>query len=306
LTRRAPDSAAWAQRADDDLYGSRKKRAGSFWTMKTNGIKRRLARNEPSFVTTLHLNDPTVYELASMIGIDGIWMDMEHRTFSMETAQNLMAAAKAGGDSDVLVRVSRHEMTRVTRALECGAQGIIYPRCENADEAREVVRNAKFAPLGQRGCDGWNRDAPFGTMPLDEYVAAANEQSLIVIQIESPDAAKHAAEIARVEGVDVLMFGMGDFSVFAGVPGQTRHPTVIEASRRVCDAALSAGKHFGQPAGSVETIEELIDMGGRLVFHDADILMVNRGLRAIKELFKRFRPDAATNQDQAVPAHPYR
>jgi 4-hydroxy-2-oxoheptanedioate aldolase len=273
--------------------------------MKINGIKQRLANNEPSFITTLHLFDPAVYELASMIGVDGIWMDMEHRTFSMETAQVLMAAARAGGDSDVLVRVSRHEMSSVTRALECGAQGVIYPRCESVDEAREVVRNAKFAPLGQRGCDGWNRDAPFGTMPLAEYIVSANEQTLVVIQIESPAALELAPEIAKVEGVDVLMFGPGDFSVLAGVAGQMRHAKVLEGSRRVCEAALNAGKHFAQPAGSLEAAEELMAMGGRVIFHDADILMVNRGLRAMKELFKRFRPDSTTTPTPAAARRPY-
>ncbi|BBO32849.1 HpcH/HpaI aldolase family protein [Lacipirellula parvula] len=273
--------------------------------MKINGIKQRLAKNEPSFLTTLHLFDPAVYEMASMIGVDGIWMDMEHRTFSMETAQLLLTATRAGGDADVLLRVSRGEMSSVTRALECGAQGVIYPRCESPEEAREVVRNAKFAPLGQRGCDGWNRDAPFGTMPLNDYIAAANEQTLVVIQIESPAALELAPEIAKVDGVDVLMFGPGDYSVLAGVPGQMRSSAVLNASRRVCEAALSAGKHFAQPAGSLEAAEELMAMGGRIIFHDADILMVNRGLRAMQEMFKPYRSDSAKAPTPAVAKRPY-
>lgn len=257
--------------------------------MKTNGVKQRLAQNEPCFVTTLHLADPTVYELASTIGIEAIWLDMEHRAFNLETVQKLLTAAKAGGESDVIVRTSRHELTLITRVLECGAQGVIYPRCCDEAEAREVVRAAKFAPLGARGCDGWGRDAPFGTMPAEQYVRTANEQTLIVIQIESPEAVENAAAIAKVEGVDVLMFGMGDFSVFAGVPGQVRHAKVVEASRRVCEAALAAGKHFGQPVPTMEAAEELIAMGGRLIFHNADVLMIDRGLRSMKEQIERLR-----------------
>ncbi|MGD9636897.1 MAG: HpcH/HpaI aldolase/citrate lyase family protein [Pirellulales bacterium] len=257
--------------------------------MKTNGIKQRLAKNEPCFITTLHLADPTVYELASSIGIEGIWLDMEHRAFNLETVQKLMTAARAGGTSDVIVRTSRHELQLITRVLECGAQGVIYPRCSDAEEAREVVRAAKFAPLGVRGCDGWGRDAPFGQMPLEQYVRAANAETLIVIQIETPEALENAAAIAQVEGVDVLMFGMGDFSVLSGVPGQVRHPTVLDASRRVCDAALKAGKHFGQPVGSMEAAEELIAMGGRMLFHNADVLMIDRGLRNMQEQIARLR-----------------
>jgi 4-hydroxy-2-oxoheptanedioate aldolase len=251
--------------------------------MKTNGVKQRLAKNEPCFVTTLHLCDPFVYELASGLGVEGIWLDMEHRPFNLETAQRLMIAARAGGNADIIVRTSRHEFSLVTRVLECGAGGIIYPRCNDAEEAKKVVDAAKFAPLGIRGCDGWGRDAPFGQMPLEQYIRAANEQTLIVIQIETPESLENAASIAAVEGVDVLMFGPGDFSVLSSVPGQMQHAKVAEARRRVGEAALAAGKHFSWPVANMEAAEELIAMGGRLLFHDADVLMINRELRRMLE-----------------------
>jgi len=244
--------------------------------MKTNGIKQRLAKNEPVFVTTLHMSDPFSYELTSMLGVDGIWLDMEHRPFNLETVQRLLIAARAGGNADVIVRTSRHEFSQVTRVLEYGAGGVIYPRCNDAEEAKRVVDAAKFAPLGIRGCDGWGRDAPFGQMPLADYVKAANEQTLIVIQIETPEALKNAASIAAVDGVDVLMFGPGDFSVLSGLPGQMRHEKVLSAGRQICEAALAAGKHFSQPVGDMAAAEELIARGGRLLFHDADVLMIKR------------------------------
>ena len=170
-------------------------------TMKTSITKQRLAKNEPAFATTLHLSDPFAYELAGTLGVEGIWLDMERRPFTLDSAARMMIAARAGGDTDVIVRVSRHEMQMVTRVLENGAQGIIYPRCNDADEAREVVHAAKFAPLGERGCDGWGRDAPFGQMPLEQYVKAANDNTLIVIQIETPEALENAESIAAVDGV---------------------------------------------------------------------------------------------------------
>lgn len=261
--------------------------------MKINGLKQRLANNEPVFITTLHLADPLVYELASLVGIDGIWLDMEHRPFTLDTIQSLLTATKAGGNTDVVVRTSRHEFALVTRVLECGAQGVIYPRCNDANEAREVVRAAKFAPLGARGCDGWGRDAPFGTMSIEEYIREANEQTLVIVQIESPEAVEQADAIAAVDGVDVLMFGMGDFSVLSGIPGQVRHEKVLEASRRVCQAALQAGKHFGQPVPSLEAAEEMIAMGGLVVFHNADVLMINHGLRSMKERIDQLRKKLA-------------
>ncbi len=83
------------------------------------------------------------------------------------------------------------------RVLECGAGGVIYPRCNDAGEAKKVVDAAKFAPLGIRGCDGWGRDAPFGQMPLEQYVRAANEQTLVVIQIETPESLEMPRRLRR-------------------------------------------------------------------------------------------------------------
>src|SRR3954463_12756509 len=111
--------------------------------MKTSIVKQRLSKKEPTFVKRLALSDPFAYELAGTLGVEGIWLDMEHRPFTLESAARMMIAARAGGDTDVIVRVSRHELQLVTRLLENGAQGIIYPRCNDANEAREVVKAAK-------------------------------------------------------------------------------------------------------------------------------------------------------------------
>src|SRR5438105_15914277 len=172
--------------------------------MRTSRIKAKLKRNEPVLLTTLHLIDPSLYELTSLLGFDGIWMDLEHHGYSVETATALMRAARVGS-SDILARPAKAEFMRLGRLLEAGAQGILYPRCDNADEAREVVRWSKFAPLGTRGFDGGNPDMPYCSMDTAEYVRMSNDETWIVIQIEDPRALEHVDDIAAVEGVDVIM-----------------------------------------------------------------------------------------------------
>jgi 4-hydroxy-2-oxoheptanedioate aldolase len=86
-----------------------------------------------------------------------------------------------------------------------------------------------------------------------------------------------------------LMFGPGDFSVISGVPGQMRHEKVLSASRRCCEAALSKGKHFSQPVGNMEAAEELIARGGRLLFHNADVIMIKQGMITMLEQFAGLR-----------------
>jgi 4-hydroxy-2-oxoheptanedioate aldolase len=254
--------------------------------MRPSKIKAKLKRDEPALVTTVHFTDPSAYELVSLMGFDGLWMDLEHHAASVETANGLMRAARVG-TADILARPAKGEFMRLGRILESGAQGIMYPRCDSAEEAREVVKWAKFAPQGRRGIDTGNPDAPYCSLPLGRYVHEANEQTFIVVQLEDRDAVARAREIAEVPGVDVLFFGPGDFSVLSGIPGQFDHPMVEEAVRAVAAAAKSAGKHWGMPVGTPERAKQLLDMGARLLAHGADLLWLKNGL---EETRRRFGP----------------
>lgn len=254
--------------------------------MRPSKIKAKLQRNEPVLLTTLHLFDPSLYELASLMGFDGIWLDLEHHGTSLETAMTLLRAARVGS-ADVMVRPAKGEFMRLGRILEAGAQGIMYPRCADAAEAREVVTWAKFAPLGKRGVDGGNPDMPYCSMPLTDYLKAANAQTFVVVQIEDQQALANAEAIAAVPGVDVLFFGPGDFSILSGIPGQFDHPLVNQAISTIAAAAQKGGKHWGMPVPSVERARQLMEMGARFLCHGADILMVKNGL---EEMQRNFAP----------------
>lgn len=252
--------------------------------MRRSIIKARLEKDEPVLVTTLHLTDASLYELVGLMGFDGIWMDLEHHGYSVETAQSLMRAARVG-DTDILARPAKGEWMRLGRLLEAGATGILYPRCEDADEATEVVRWSKFHPLGQRGFDGSGADAPYCTVPMAQYIEDANRETFVAIQIEDDRAVEQADAIAQVEGVDVLFFGPSDFSVLAGLPGQFDAPSVQHAIERVARAAAAAGKHWGMPAGSSEAARSLMDRGARFLACGADLLMVKEGMERLQEEF---------------------
>ncbi len=253
--------------------------------VRPSKIKAKLQRDEPVLLTTLHLTDPSLYELVGLMGFDGIWMDMEHHGYSLETAITLMRAARVGS-TDIMARPAKGEFMRLGRMLEAGAQGIMYPRCDDAAEARQVVTWSKFAPLGQRGIDGANPDMPYCTMPLEQYIREANEQTFVVIQLEDQRALENARDIAAVEGVDVLFFGPGDFSVLSGFPGQFDHPRVQEAIHTIANAARRAGKHWGMPGLTPERTQQLVEMGARFIGYGADILMVKNGLEEIQRQFQ--------------------
>lgn len=254
--------------------------------MRKSVVKQKLAAGQPVFVTQLHFTDPSVFELASLMGFDALWMDMEHHTYSLETAAHLMRAARVG-TADIMARCAKGEFPRLSRMLEAGAQGIMYPRCESADEAREVIKWAKFAPQGARGADTGNPDTPYCSMPVAEYIAEANRQTFTVIQLEEQKAVDAAESIAAVAGVDIIFLGPGDFSILSGIPGQFDHPRVQKALETIASAARNAGINWGCPAFSVEHAQKLMGLGARFLTHHADILMVKQGLERIQADFAK-------------------
>jgi len=192
-----------------------------------------------------------------------------------------MRAARVGA-SDIVARPAKGEFMRMQRMLEAGAQAIMYPRCDDAQEAAEVVQWMKFPPQGTRGFDGGNPDMPYCSMPMDQYLQQANEQTLLVLQIEQPNTVEHVEEIAAVEGVDVLFVGKADLSIQLGVPGQMDHESVRAAIRKTAQAAENAGKHWGCPRGLIEQTRELLDMGARFIAQNADIVMIKTALEQMQ------------------------
>jgi 4-hydroxy-2-oxoheptanedioate aldolase len=238
----------------------------------------------PVLGTTLHFNDPSVYEMTSLLGFDLIWIDLEHHAHSLETAGNLMRAARVGA-SDMLARPAKGEFMRTARLLEAGAQGIMYPRCTSAEEAAEVVRNAKFPPFGMRGVDGAGPDMPYGFMNLKEYLQTANEEIFIIIQIEDAEGLANAEAIASVEGVDMLFFGPGDYSVQEGFPGNFEDPRYQVALEKIAHAAKATGKLWGTPAFSTAHAKTLLDSGAMLVTRSSDLTFLRTAFYKLREDF---------------------
>lgn len=252
--------------------------------MRISRVKSKLSRNEPVLITALHFFDPSVYELASLMGVDGLWLDLEHHATSVETAATLIRAARVGV-SDVIARPAKGEFMRMARLLEAGAHGIMYPRCETAEEAAEIVKWGKFAPLGTRGFDGGNGDMPYCLDNMASYVEAANRETFLIAQLEDNTSIENAEAIAAVPGIDILFFGVGDFSVLNGIPGQFNHPKIWDAIETVAKAASRHGKVWGTPSFNASHAGRLIDMGARFLSHSADLVLVKNGLEQIQSDF---------------------
>jgi 4-hydroxy-2-oxoheptanedioate aldolase len=254
--------------------------------MRRSRVLDKVRRGEVALSLALHLTDPSVFELASLMGFDAIWMDMEHHFYSVENAAGLMRAARVG-DCDIVARPAKGEFMRMARMLEAGATGIMYPRCDSADEAREVVKWAKYAPLGKRGFDGSGPDVPYLLTPMAEYIRQANEQTFVLVQMEEAHAIEQAEAIAATPGVDMIMLGPADFTVLSGIPGEFGHPSVAGAIETVARAAKNTGKHWAATCGSVEQAARYVEMGCRLIFHGCDLVFVKNGFQQVRESFAK-------------------
>jgi 4-hydroxy-2-oxoheptanedioate aldolase len=218
----------------------------------------------------LNLDNARVAELAAMSGVDCLWLDLEHVASDWAVLEAQIYAAKVY-DVDVMVRVARGSYSDYIRPLELDAAGIMVPHIMSLDDARRVLHMTRFHPLGRRPIDGGNADGAYAQTDLKEYIRRANEDRFIVFQIEDPEPLAEIDAITALPGVDMLFFGPGDFSHGLGAPGDFKHPQLIEARKRVAEAALAGGKFAGTTA-AIGSAADLLEMGYRFLGIGADVL----------------------------------
>ena len=184
--------------------------------MRTNTVRAKLKRGEPSIGTWLNFPDPTVACFLSQIGFDWLTIELEHSPTSYETATAAIAIVAANGVVP-LARLSYNTPENIKRILDFGAWGVIVPMVNSAEEARAVVAAARYAPIGARTIGGQFHAASFGT-DAATYYARANEEILVAVMAEHVLAVEHADEIMRVPGIDMVFVGPNDLTHSMGLP----------------------------------------------------------------------------------------
>lgn len=241
--------------------------------IQTSRIKKLLREGHLPNVLKINLSEPRIIEIASMCGLDAVWLCTEHVPNDWLSLENQIRAARVH-DVDTLVRVGRGSYSDYIRPFEAGATGIIVPHVENEEEARQIVDWVRFYPQGKRALDGGNVDGNFCLMSAADYVQHSNEERLVILQIESPEALVEVEKIAAVPGYDGILFGPGDFSHRVGRVGQLRIPEVVAARKRVAAAALKNGK-FAMTAGLIADFAELVSEGYRVFNIGADVVAIS-------------------------------
>jgi 2-keto-3-deoxy-L-rhamnonate aldolase RhmA len=243
-------------------------------------VRQKLTAREPVICAKSSYLHPEIVEMLCTFGFDGIWLCLEHKRIDPSEVASLIQACRLRG-VDAIMRVKPANYTDVLWLLETGARGIMLPRVRDVAEVREVVAMMKFPPVGRRGYDGVQPEAGFGRMAPADYIAEANRDTFLVVQIEEVDVVPQIDAIAATPGVDVLFVGPSDLTLGMGRFGRTEDPEVQAILREVVAACERHGKTAGIPC-AVEQVDAYRRMGFRFLNVISDYRCLSVGLRKVQ------------------------
>ncbi len=250
--------------------------------MFENKVKKLLAQGKAAWGASLWDASELVAQWTVDTGVDFLWVDLEHTPDDVAAVRRIPIICRAK-DCAPLIRVPGLDPLWIKKSLDIGASCIMVPQVNTAEEARLAIRYSKYPPEGSRGV------SPLWTFSMgvswDDYLPAANDETCVIVQIESPEAMKNLEAIAEVEGVDVLFAGPTDLSAGLGHIGQTNHPEVQrlleEFPRRVARCGKTSGISLDF-AGCQRAHEQ----GYRLLAFGS---IVSSGMAALTDDLKRLR-----------------
>ena len=221
------------------------------------------------------IRNPNLVYMLAQCGFDFFIIDNEHGAYSPETISNMIAAARGAGIS-VVVRIPEIRREAIMKPLDSGAAGLLVPMVNTADQAKEIMRYAKYPPMGERGVALSRAHSSYGRPNAAEYLDQANQTTFIAVQAESPRAIENLESIASTPGVDAIFVGPADLSVGMGIPGQITHPKEVEAIETVLAICQKHDVVPGIHMSKRETLKDWIRRGMRFVTYSSDVDLLAR------------------------------
>jgi len=252
--------------------------------LKENSIRRAVREGRAALGTGLkEFSSRGVPWIIEASGFDYCAIDHEHGAFDLETIADLAAWFQATNVSPI-VRIHKSFTHLIPAILDQGIMGIQVSEIENADEARAIVREAKYPPIGNRGIAGLGLHTGYrgyGARHLSDYAPWANDNIIVCPSIESLEGLANVDEIAAVQGIDMIGYGHSDLSARLGVHLQLEHPTFKAAVRKIVEACVKHGKIARGSAETEAQIEEYWQLGCRaLNLPGNDVTTYLDGLKA--------------------------
>ena len=247
-------------------------------------LKERLRNGEQvlgTMVTTFA--SPDIAKILQVCGFDFLIVDCEHGSFTTREVANIIAVARGIG-MPALVRIPEMRREHALKFMEMGASGLLLPNTESAEQAKMLVDCTKYAPLGHRGVSLSRPHTDFKKVSGATYMPQANDETILMCQIESRKGVENVEEIIAVEGIDVAFIGPNDMTQDYGILGQFEHPEIVAAFERIMAAAQANGKWAGAHFGGAAPLKPWLKKGMQINMWNSDNGLLALGAAAITEL----------------------
>lgn len=249
----------------------------------TNWLLEKLRNTSESCIGTwITLPSPELVDVICSAGPDFVVIDTEHAPLSLETAQ-LMSMACVSRKVSPVYRVPGAISDRIVPALEIGSHAIQAPNISTAAEASFFVKAARYQPVGLRGLSPYTRACNYSAAFADKIIQTANQNTLLIAQVEGADGIKNIDEILSVQGIDICFLGLYDLSNCLNVPGQLDHPELLKLFSILVNKIGNAGVIVGSIANNQSQLKFLKNSGVRYITYSADCHVMSN---AYREIFK--------------------
>lgn len=238
-------------------------------------------RRQIGFWTSMRSN--VAAEIVGHAGFDWILIDMEH---APNEAPDVLVQlqAMATGTAEPVVRCAWNDAVLIKRVLDLGARSLLVPMVQNADEARRAVAAARYPPAGARGVAVGTRATRWGLRP--DYHRTANDDTCVIVQVETQDALAQVEAIAAVDGVDGLFIGPSDLAADMGHLGNPGHPDAQAAFKTAVARIRAAGKSAGILSGDPVAVQRYLDWGFTFVAVGSDTNVLAQAAAKLAQQFK--------------------
>ncbi|MDD1012738.1 4-hydroxy-2-oxoheptanedioate aldolase [Pseudomonas rubra] len=252
--------------------------------MPVNRFKQRLQRGEAQIGLWLGLAEPYCAELAANAGFDWLLIDGEHAPNDLRGMLGQLQAI-APYTAQAVIRPVIGDTALIKQVLDIGAQTLLVPMVESAEQARELVRAMHYPPKGVRGVgSALARASRWNSIP--GYLDQADEQMCLLVQIESLEGLRNLDAIAAVEGVDGVFIGPADLSASMGYRGNPAHPEVQVAIEQAIERIQQAGKAAGILSADQTLARRYLELGAGFVAVGVDTTVLMKGLQGLVGTFK--------------------
>lgn len=241
--------------------------------MTENKTKTRLRAGKPVFGVISPTTDPIIAEYCGLLGLDYYMIDGEHGAISPSDITNLIRACERR-DITPLARIRSVDPKLILQFFDAGLMGVMMPSIKTVADVQQLVQAVKYPPLGERGL-GPVRAADYmlGSRSQEDYVNYANEQTLVLPQIEDIECIKNLPEMVKVKGVDGFIIGPRDLAMSMGYYDGPAHDEVKQAIDEAFKIVLEAGLIIGTVAGTAEQAQALIDKGATIILNSVSGLL---------------------------------